>query len=51
MADMNRGKCALLAALAAFALAIPASSTERRESYAAPSGTCDGWPRLAIGMA
>jgi glucose/arabinose dehydrogenase len=51
MADMNRGKCALLAALAAFALAIPASSAEHRESYAAPVGTCDGYPRLSIGMA
>ena len=49
MANTNRVKFALLAAL--FALAIPASGVERRESYASPSGTCDGWPRLAIGMA
>jgi glucose/arabinose dehydrogenase len=36
---------------AMLAMASPASNAERRESYAAPSGTCDGWPRLAIGMA
>jgi glucose/arabinose dehydrogenase len=38
------------AALLALALANPAAA-ERREGYAAPAGTCDGWPRLSIGMA
>jgi len=36
--------------LLALATANPASTAERRAPYAAPSGTCDGWPRLAIGM-
>jgi glucose/arabinose dehydrogenase len=44
-------KSVFVAALLALAMASPASTAERRESYAAPSGTCDGWPRLAIGMA
>jgi hypothetical protein len=51
MADLKSKLFALLAALFAFAPANPASAAERRESYAAPAGTCDGWPRLAIGMA
>jgi glucose/arabinose dehydrogenase len=39
------------ATLLALALAQPTAGAERREPYAAPVGTCDGWPRLAIGMA
>ena len=47
---MNATKSMAAAALLALLPANPASSAER-EPYAAPSGTCDGWPRLAIGMA
>jgi len=47
----NAMKWMAATALLALALANSASSADRRESYAAPSGTCDGWPRLAIGMA
>jgi glucose/arabinose dehydrogenase len=46
----NASQCAI-AAVIALAMANPASTAERRESYAAPSATCDGWPRLPIGMA
>ena len=38
------------AALLALAVANPAAGAERREPYAAPVGTCDGYPRLPIGM-
>lgn len=41
----------VVAALLALASMTPASSAERREHYATPSGTCDGFPRLSIGMA
>ena len=47
----NPTKSIMAAMLFVLALASPASSAERRESYAAPVGTCDGYPRLSIGMA
>ena len=41
-----------LGCLVALALACaPAAAAVKRVRYAAPSGTCDGYPRLAIGMA
>ncbi|HET7126494.1 MAG TPA: hypothetical protein VFI26_05315, partial [Lysobacter sp.] len=49
MTDLKSKALALLAAL--IVLAKPASAAERRESYAAPVGTCDGYPKLSIGMA
>lgn len=49
MTDLKSKALALLAAL--IVLANPASAAERRESYAAPVGTCDGYPKLSIGMA
>ena len=48
---MSNAMKSAIPALLAFAMAIPGSAAERRESYAAPAGTCDGYPRLAIGMA
>ncbi|MFT3898416.1 MAG: PQQ-dependent sugar dehydrogenase [Thermomonas sp.] len=51
MVHLKSKMFALLAALFACALAIPASAADRREAYAAPVGTCDGYPRLSIGMA
>ncbi len=47
----NWTKSVLAAVLVGLATTHPASSAERREPYAAPSGTCDGYPRLSIGMA
>jgi glucose/arabinose dehydrogenase len=35
----------------AIAMANRGSAAERRVTYAVPSGTCDGYPRLSIGMA
>ena len=51
MHDAMKSLAAAAAALLALAMVHPAVGAERREPYAAPSGTCDGWPRLAIGMA
>jgi glucose/arabinose dehydrogenase len=39
------------AALLALAMANRGSAAERRVAHAAPSATCDGYPRLSIGMA
>ena len=47
----NWTKSVLAASLVGLATMHPASTAERREPYAAPSGTCDGYPRLSIGMA
>jgi len=47
----NAMKWMAIAALLALAMANQGSAAERRVAYAAPSGTCDGYPRLSIGMA
>lgn len=49
----NATKWMATAALLALAMAMAnqGSAAERREAYATPVGTCDGYPRLSIGMA
>jgi glucose/arabinose dehydrogenase/uncharacterized protein YecT (DUF1311 family) len=50
---LRREYTARIAALQAMHASAPSAAAESRarEMYAAPSGTCDGYPRLAIGMA
>ena len=50
MASVVKPAIATLLACA-FALGTSTSQAERREAYALAAGSCDGWPRLAIGMA